>query len=148
MGSIFFFIIVSLAYTVRSEEHIVSTSEEQYLIFTLRDLLYHYTDDLYKFVKTHYSDKYDPIEDDNTTAISDSDDEQNRVTTEATTVENKYASFEECRSWWNNTRYNTATQTERRTERRTKRRTEQRTERRTERFVFCVLNDKYDGLEL
>ena len=73
----------------------------QYLVVTLRDLLYHYTSDLYDFIKTHYGENnYDPIEDVN---VNETDTEDQ--TTVPIELENKYSSFEECRSWWNSTRY-------------------------------------------
>ena len=72
------------------------------MLVTLRDLLYNYTEDLYDFIKTHYGDTYDPVDE----VTTDTEDDHETVTTVATeSVENKYKSFEECRSWWKDTRY-------------------------------------------
>ena len=113
IGSIFMIIIVMGTHSVRSDEHAVhnyghptnhTEDEGQYLLVTLRDLLYNYTDDLYDFIKTHYGDTYDPV--DEVTTDDDTEDDHETVTTVATeSVENKYKSFEECRSWWKDTRY-------------------------------------------
>ena len=57
---------------------------------TLKDLLYDYTKDLYTFIKTHYGDNYDAVEDGS--GSDDTEDEQEVVTTVA--EDNKYSSFE------------------------------------------------------
>ena len=74
--------------------------EEKYLLVTLKDLLYDYTKDLYTFIKTHYGDNYDAVEDGS--GSDDTEDEQEVVTTVA--EDNKYTSFEECRAWWKDSR--------------------------------------------
>ena len=117
MGSLFVILIILMTHKVKSDVNSTehdhyhhananeTEHEGQYLLVTLRDLLYHYTDDLYDFIKTNYGDTYDPVEE--VTAYNDTEDEQETVTATATTlvVENKYKSFEECRSWWKDTRY-------------------------------------------
>ena len=63
-------IIVMGTHSVRSDESVTqhehpdnhAEDEGQYLLVTLRDLLYHYTDDLYDFIKTNYGDTCDPLD--------------------------------------------------------------------------------------
>ena len=62
-----------------------------FLLGSLRDLLYNYSEDLYEFIKSYYGN-------DDATESSIELDELGR--TEPPPAAENYKSFEECKDWW------------------------------------------------